>query len=968
MIELLHAVRSHLWVDQLDIAAESETFSKGTRSLIEVAIVLQEQVLTPHVPLSSSSSQQKQTESLKSSVFRAVVALRGALYKCVAIEPYLQLFFNRFISNLEIELMLIQLEHMSAKYFRLSALSGRAGELIIMNKTSDYLSVLHHFIESASLVVSQSLFIRQSIQATAILLKILDSHHNGDLNMLCKHVDLLICLSKHVVQPMERYDVLLASNANGVPHASSSGNCWLNDLELLKLDVSHYTMLFDERADSKQLPPLTQMSGKDNSLAPLTMTTIQVDYVSTAEPELQLLFSTITGLHWSEALHLRREVAEYLPLLHKHAVYQSCVSQFMLSVIDSSASGIPGEISTASIRIDRLEALIDRLNKYSFDDVQWGKASIVQSAAQSILNVRRAQLSGDLLSAERAVKEALQVEKSEIAYNSTMTSDCSWLGGEEGGGRGCEDIYASIRVEVQLASLDVGQRMKIELMQSALSTSGIPNSNYPFDLSHISTQHLIDALLSTSNSMELICQQAKDLHHTCTVMIVLRQFALDNNWVEMKAYLGSLDAATVAILKRSDEYHAAIHVSNVSFATELAVKSYLTGRLGGIVGNVSTFNGDISVGGLTLISSEALHEALSVFELIEDANRNRDITEHINACRYLSSIRFHVCREEWLDVFQLAKNALYKNSGRSSYSMDDNDGQIILTIPLSPLCLAEIQLACDHACYMVSLHALLDAIRSNGIYGTCGNIKLVGLDISNIQKAYEKVINLNCNHPYIQKIMRGVEVLFKLRKAIMLDRWIDIDHTKDYLAYLNLNFFNPSGSSGGVRLSGNLEYERIHMRKTDHDNGDGEGHSSAVAVTSLEGLDSVESILQAYNWKLLKRNNELAIEVEAEINLIQSEMLYRRIVSVLIHSIHSPGILYHHHHHPHHCHPHYPPHHHPHHPCHHQPHLHPHHPCHHQPHPHHHHPYHHHPYHYHDPHHYHYHHAIDCCYATYCRR
>lgn len=896
MIELLYAVRSHLWVDQLDIAAESEKFSKGTRSLIEVAIVLQEQVLTPHVP--PSSSQQKQTDSLQSSVFRAVVALRGALYKCVAIEPYLQLFFNRFISNLEIELMLIQLEHMSAKYFRLSALSGRAGQLIITNRTSDYLSVLHHFIESTSLVVSQSLFIRQSIQATAILLKILDSHQTGDLNMLCKHVDLLICLSKHVVRPMERYDVLLASNANGAPHASSSGNCWLNDLELLKLDISHYTMLFDERAGSKQLPPLTQMSGKDNSLAPLTMTTIQVDYVSTAEPELQLLFSTITGLHWSEALHLRREVTEYLPLLHKHAVYQSSVSQFMLSVINSSASGIPGEISTASIRIDRLEALIDRLNKYSFDDVQWGKASIVQSAAQSILNVRRAQLSGELLSAERAVKEALQVEKSEIAYNSTMTSDSSWLGG--GGGR-CEDIYASIRVEVQLASLDLGQRMKIELMQSALSTSGIPKSNYPFDLLRISTQQLMDALLSTSNSMELICQQAKDLHHACSVMIVLRQFALDHNWVEMKAYLGSLDAAAVAILKRSDEYHAAIHVSNVSFATELAAKSYLTGRLGGIAGNVSTFNGDISVGGLTLISSEALHEALAVFELVEDANRNRDIIEHINACRHLSSIRFHVCREEWLDVFQLAKNALHKNSSSSSCSMDDddNDGQIIRTIPLSPLCLAEIQLACDHACYMVSLHALLDAIRSNGIYGTCGNIKLVGLDISNIQKAYEKVINLNCNHPYIQKIMRGVEVLFKLRKAIMLDRWIDIDHTKDYLAYLSLNF-HPSSS--GVRYSGNLEYERIYIRKMDRDNEEGGGHNSAVAVTILEGLDSVESILQAYNWKLLKRNNELAIEVEAEINLVQSEMLYRRIVSVLIHSIHSPGILYHpYHHHHHHC-------------------------------------------------------------------
>jgi hypothetical protein len=264
------------------------------------------------------------------------------------------------------------------------------------------------------------------------------------------------------------------------------------------------------------------------------------------------------------------------------------------------------------------------------------------------------------------------------------------------------------------------------------------------------------------------------------------------------------------------------------------------------------------------------------------------------------------------------------------------------------------------------LHALLDAIRSNGIYGTCGNIKLAGLDISNIQKAYEKVINLNCNHPYIQKIMRGVEVLFKLRKAIMLDRWIDIDHTKAYLAYLSLNF-HPSSS---VRLSGNLEYERIHRPKMDHDNrdgdGDGEGHSSAVAVTSLEGLDSVESILQAYNWKLLKRNNELAIEVEAEINLIQSEMLYRRIVSVLIHSIHSPGIFFiiisiilmiitiiiilvliitvkpsflstanahhhhrrhHHHHHDHHYHHHHPP----------------------------------------PPHHHHHHYAIDCCYATYCR-
>jgi len=845
MIELLHAVRSHLWVDQADITAESEKFSKGTASIIEVAIVLQENVRT-----SSDLGLKTETPPPK-SVFQAIASLRGALHKCVAIEPYLQLFFNRLISNLEHELMLIQLEHMSAKYFRLSGLSGKAGELILTTTTSAFLSVLHHFLDTAPAVASQSLFLHQSIQATAILLKLLNSHQTGDLHMLCKCVDLLICLSKHDLRPM----------SSSTAKATSSDH-YLNDAELLKLDAAHYKMLFDERAVSDQLPPLTQRAG---SVAAVTQA---VDYVTSTEAELQYLFGAITGLDWSDALHLRREITSFLPLLHKHAVYQSCFSQFELSVVDSSATGIPGELTVASIRIDRLEALIDRLSNYRFnDDEQWGKLSIVLSAAQSILNVRRAQLSGEISSAERAIQAALRVQTVESAYNSTVISDCSWFGGVH------KDIYTCIRLEVELASLDVGQRAKIELMLSALSTGGIPRSNYPFDLSHVSTSQLKDALLSTANSAELICQQSKDLHHACSVMIALRQFALDNNWVEMKAYLGSLDNAAVATLKRFDEYHAAFHVSNVSYATELAVKSYITGQLGGIVGNVSTFNGTQSVGGLTLISSEALHEALVVFALVDEANRNRDIIEHINACRYLSSIRFHVCREEWTEVFQIAEIALHKNRLNES--------------PLSPLCLTEIQLACDHSCYMVSLNALLDAVRSDGVYGTFGNIKLSNLSISNIQTAYEKVTKMNCDHPHIKKIMRGVEVLFKLRQAIMLDRWIEVDHTKKYLAYLSHNFY-PSK----VQFPDNLQYERIYVRKTVDD--EEVNLSSQVAPNANDALETVESILRAYNWKLLKRNNELAIEVEAEIHLIQSEMLYRRIVSALIHSIHSPGIISHH--------------------------------------------------------------------------
>ena len=263
--------------------------------------------------------------------------------------------------------------------------------------------------------------------------------------------------------------------------------------------------------------------------------------------------------------------------------------------------------------------------------------------------------------------------------------------------------------------------------------------------------------------------------------------------------------------------------------------------------------------------------ALRAFGAVEETWLSPAVAEHKNACEVLHLARLRVFEQDWAAASSLVSSAL------TPYNLE-------FSKPLYVGCVQELELIRGHSAYMIAITALTSALQSCGLVGAVGSVDTTDLDLLSLQSAYEAAKETGCTHKEVERLSRAAEVVFQVRKAVILGNWINTDHTAAYLHLLGRNFHQqPTFEDRALVQQLTLE----------------SSVSAGGGVVGGNASETVENIFHVWETKGLSAVEELGLSqllgsgsaaAAAELDLAQSEMKYRRVVSELIKTIHSPGV------------------------------------------------------------------------------
>lgn len=822
-------------------------------------------------------------------------ALRALVAASHTLEGYMKAFVLQTASNLETELTAVQLEHQAQKTLRSARLTGKPGEIILQENVLVLLQEFGTLTASSSDLAKRCAILRAAVQAASILTKIVDAHIRGDLPALMRLVDLLYYLSEIDCSP------------GAVSPAGFPPSAVLTDEELLKVDDA----LFAHQALAKATPSTLATVGQ----GPL-MTRLDTSHRDSllgywdpanaeSKDELQKTFVRLTGYAFTDAVVLRDEVQDMLTLLHRHLVVESMHAEYFPATEGTNAANQePGALDLSLITTDNLTAFVEKYARYYASDAVLtpNRGNLMMDLVTSLLIIRQGQLNNDVGMISVGLEQVRAACTREHGYVATVGSVP--FGGTVMQGT---PYFEHIAEEVELADQDLVQRKLIVSLKEALATRGIPTSHYPFDISGIYVAALEKAYVSC-NEVIPACAEARYLYQAASILLVLRKYALRRDWTAMLEFYENLHVEDLEHVFQ-DAFSAAEHVAAkevmyVSRAVGLAIEGYITGYIGGTVGAIAPC-------GELFLNHKDLRAALDVFEALDQDWLSTAVMRHFNTTKTLYAIRFHAVARNWDAVLEAAEPAM---KGLA-------DG----TRPLVEICIPEVELARDHAAYVISLEQARLALNTGALRGHVGDVHTWQVEIDTLMRSYARLTSINCCRSDILKLKCTLEFLFRVRQAILLDQWITPDHTHDYLHLLGSNFHlqdertqqrnlyarlvdlstaqpeetgatsqSTSAATGPVRMTmpavGELAAEAESDRATE-----GPRMTVAEAADVADGVapspiafETVETILA--NWPAFKATNTLAADAVAEAELIYQEMRHRTMASLLLKTIHTPGV------------------------------------------------------------------------------
>jgi hypothetical protein len=828
-------------------------------------------------------------------------ALRALVESAHTLEPHMKQFLLQTGANLETELTVVQVEHHAQKALRAARITGKPAEMVIPEDVFPALQELRTAVATSNATIKRSCSLRAAEQSAAILAKVVDAHLRGDLPALVRYTDLLFYLSEVDCRP------------GTLSAASIATTAMLTEEELLKVDDALFAHQAVNKAIPTSLPPVGQ--------GPLCVHTDStsagslVGYIDDAnvesKDELQKTFVLVTGYAFTDAVVLRDEVRDVLALLHRHAVVESMYVEYLVVSPGPEVHQEPGALDLSQIHTDTLGAFINKYARYCAvpDKLTPNLGNIVLDMATSLHTIRQGQLSDDVEMIAAGLEQARAACVRERDY--TVTVGCVPFGGTSATNKTC---FEHIAEEVELADQDLVQRRLMACLKAALATRGMPTSHYPFDISGIFIADLEKAYESSSAILPA-CAEARNMYQAASILLVLRKYALRRDWSDMLEFYESLEAQDIEHVFQENhsaaEHRAAREVMYVSKAIELAIEGYISGYMGGLVGAIAPC-------GQLYLNAKDLQDALQNFEKLEQDWFSPPVVRHFNTCQTLFAIRANATARNWDAVLSAAVHAM---NGIS-------DG----TRPIVEMCVAEVQLARDHAAYVISLEQAKLALTTGGLRGHVGDVHAWQVEIDTLMQSYATLTSINCQRADILSLKATLEFLFRIRKAILLDQWITPDHTHDYLHLLGSNFHLQDERTQQRSLYAQLvdlstAAPANDVDAADVDEGEGSGpvpmslgdavvshrscgasllHAStpppdAFAAGADNGdvspvtpppcavsFETVQSILT--NWTEFKASNSLSAEAIPEVELTYQEMRHRTMTSLLLKTVHTPGI------------------------------------------------------------------------------
>lgn len=800
----------------------------------------------------------------------------------------MQRFLLQTATNLENEMLVVQLEHCAQRTLRAAIIAGKPGELTYASDAVSLLQTLSEKISTANALARRYHGLLAAEQVAKVLVKVIEAHQSGDLINLVRHVDLLAYLSEIDCRPGT-----LAVSAVPVSVAVA-------DDELLKMDDSVFGHAISVKATPTTLPTVGQGSGyivtsADGDELSTTGGAMYWDTNNaTAKGELQKAFVLATNSAFSDAIVLRAEFKAFLNLLHQHVVVESMYKEYVQVVKVLETQTEPGALNIKKIRVDELDAFMDKYRSYFpavDNNITANLGYIMLDMVISLHSVRQGQIHSDIQLISIGLEQAGAACVKENNYE--LLIDCVPFGEET------KHCFDQILEEIELADQDLKQRRLIENLRTALASPGVPTTHYPFDIGGIRIE-VLDAAYEDCKETPPACPEARRLHQAASVLLVLRKYALRRDWVAMIEFVESIEEGEMDSVFIEDElyseFEATKEVMLVSHAIDLALESYLAGYIGGTVGAIAPC-------GDTFLDSKGPQAAMEVFARLDVEWIVPRVLQHANTCETLQVVRANTATRNWEAVYPASSSAM--------------DGLKAGWRDLVPFCIPEIELARDHSAYMISCKELQRALDTGSLRGTVGDVHVWQVEIDTLQEAYKTVTTINCRREDVLRLKKSVEFLFRIRKAILLDQWIHQDITHDYLNLLGSNFQlqservqqnnlnavlvdeslrNPARvddtittlSDNIVSVGSELTFSDEHAAYTTTSSKPDLAQLAHTEYAPEPVFETVETILQ--HWAEIKVSRALAEEAEAEVELAHQEMRHRQMVSMLLKNIHTPGI------------------------------------------------------------------------------
>ena len=220
--------------------------------------------------------------------------------------------------------------------------------------------------------------------------------------------------------------------------------------------------------------------------------------------------------------------------------------------------------------------------------------SLLLACSRSLLSVRQSLLEGQSDRVKEAIDDCRDLLKKEVEYieaEKASSTSISYFGCLE------KQFIQLACDEIDLIDDNLRQEYLIYYMSEALETPGIGGLKYPFDLSHIETSMLENAVSLCRTDIPPICEKAVRLFQVTETILTLRKFVLERDWRSMKSFMSELAPTISAAVEGLSHEHGqqghvrremttAKRVMSVSDAMNKAFAAYSSGYLYGTIDSV----------------------------------------------------------------------------------------------------------------------------------------------------------------------------------------------------------------------------------------------------------------------------------------------------------------------------------------------------------------------------------------------
>eukprot|EP00981_Chlorochromonas_danica_P002154 scaffold428_cov168-Ochromonas_danica.AAC.19 len=764
LIDLLFAIKKGRFINLSDLT--------DNNPILTIARHLGDDIHFSYPHVNKQDDQPLSYVNHQESVYACLVNFTNVIQRSQCIETYLKQHLQREINKIREEIKVVQLEYLASYTFRLVRIGGSPGELTISSDTVELLNLLIDFFEMHKGYIQSCLPLKQSYLTAKILLKFCKAQKEHDLHSFEQLLYLLDYLDKY------KQDMVLQLISQPAPPESVSTSQVLSMEEILILQEEDYQRKFSKTRNdfvsqahvisedqSKNQPKDWSVSMK--TVFHLLNPSSQVDDVyNPANTVLAKFTHNLGHAALTELPRYRREMKETIIFIKRHFLFELMYKQYLLAMKDKPASGQPGELTTNVINVDLIGQLAQILTDSHISELS-NECKLLDRMTRSIFSIRKGQLENDIQLIEiglEIVQEAKELEnlsgevdgETPSPQNSPNISNIS-----SSSKKSKQKIFVAItRGEIALAEADLEQKRLILQLEFALSSQGCPTEEtYPFDLTGIET----DDLLQVCEICETIiptCSKAIQLHKTATIILSIRKKLQERKFMEVIETVMALfneesnDFPDVA--SNQKELLDSWRVSSLTQAIEKTNHAFSEGVIQGKIDYI--YNPE-------LVDRTLPQEAFALYKFIRKEWKDDTVKMLENSCESILNIRTLFKEENYQTLYDLTSFILENLKSNS--------------IKLAEACLEEVQLANVHAAYAIVTNAFEVALTSSRILGDFGHLSHDELSLIPLEEAFALHDTVGISHGHISILRRSAELIYRIRKAQLLNRWIHFNVKED---------------------------------------------------------------------------------------------------------------------------------------------------------------------------------------------